>query len=52
MMAHPIRVDPSVFAFFATKFEPLDYRVGDGRRGDSSTLLVGRKLEPSAKPWV
>ena len=52
MMAHPIRVDPSVFAFFASKFDKLDYRVGDGRRGDSSIMLVGRKREPSAMPWV
>ena len=51
MMAHPIRVDPSVFDYFASKFEKVQYKVGAGRRGDSSVLLVGRKKEASPTPW-
>ena len=42
-IAHPLRVDPSVFEFFASHFRPLYYRLGKGRRGDSSITLIGRK---------
>jgi len=48
-IAHPLRVDPSVFEFFASHFRPLYYRLGKGRRGDSSITLIGRKHR-SPKP--
>jgi len=51
LMAHPIRIDPSVFEFFASKFDHLQFSMGAGRRGDSSCLLIGRKKEPSPLPW-
>merc|ERR1712046_552135 len=47
LMAHPIRIDPSVFEFFASKFEHIQFKLGRARRGDSSCLLIGRKKEAS-----
>mmetsp|Transcript_33507 Transcript_33507/g.75811 ORF Transcript_33507/g.75811 Transcript_33507/m.75811 type:complete len:134 (-) Transcript_33507:726-1127(-) len=51
LMAHPIRIDPSVFDFFASKFEHLHYVRAPGRRGDISYTLIGRKKEASPQPW-
>jgi SAM-dependent methyltransferase len=51
LMAHPIRVDASVFEHFASFFEPIDYRQTPGRRGDMSIVLIGRKRTACATPF-
>lgn len=49
-ICHPLRVDPSVYRFFANQFEKLLYSLGPGRRGDRSLTLIGRKWpDPKAK---
>jgi SAM-dependent methyltransferase len=49
--AHPIRVDPSVFDYFASLFEPIMLKRVPGRRGDNSIILIGRKKVACAKPY-
>jgi len=49
--AHPIRVDPSVFDYFASLFEPIMLKRVPGRRGDNSIILIGRKKVECAKPY-
>ena len=49
--AHPIRVDPSVFDYFASLFDPIMLKREPGRRGDNSIVLIGRKKQACAKPY-
>ena len=48
LIAHPIRVDPSIFELFASKFRRLMYKMAMGgqMRGDTSITLIGRKPKP------
>jgi hypothetical protein len=51
-IAHPIRLAPECFRHFAGRFEKLMYKeVPDGRLGETSMALVGRKKAPTEKPW-
>jgi SAM-dependent methyltransferase len=53
LIAHPVRVDPSVYQYFASFFRPLHSKISHlddhPRRGDGAISLIGR-LKQHRKP--